>query len=196
MGDNGEFADFIRRLRTGDPSAAESLVRQYESAIRVVLKARLTDPAVRRQLDAEDVCQSVLASFFLRAASGQYDLDEPAQLTALLMAMARNKLAEQLRKAHRQRRDTRRQGPLQEAAEVAESGAGPATLVANRDLLERLRARLSPEERDLADRRSRGEEWAAIAAALGGTAQGRRKQLERALDRAMTELGIERAERD
>lgn len=196
MGNNGEFADFVRRLRSGDASAAESLVRQYESAIRVVLKARLTDPAVRRQLDAEDVCQSVLASFFLRAASGQYDLDEPAQLTALLMAMARNKLAEQRRKAHRQRRDGRRQEPLIEADDVAESGAGPATLVANRDLLERLRARLSPEERELADRRSRGEEWAAIAAALGGTAQGRRKQLERALDRALAELGLERSERD
>ena len=78
------FAEFMGRIRAGDARAAEDLVRQYESAIRVAVRTRLTDPKLRRQFDSMDVCQSVLASFFLRAARGQYALDEPEQLVKLL----------------------------------------------------------------------------------------------------------------
>jgi RNA polymerase sigma-70 factor (ECF subfamily) len=46
--------------------------------------------------DSMDICQSVLASFFVRAAAGQYDLQEPGQLIALLFRMARHKLAHQV----------------------------------------------------------------------------------------------------
>ena len=63
-------------------------------------------------------------------------------------------------------------------------------IAAGRDLLEALRGRLTPEERELADRRGAGQEWAEIAAALGGTAAGRRVQLKRALDRVGPELGL------
>lgn len=45
------------------------------------------------------------------------------------------------------------------------------------------RQRLSDEERPLAERRAAGPAWAAIAAEMGGTAQSRRKQLERAVER-------------
>src|SRR5690349_19375868 len=99
------FAEFIARVRSGDAQAAETLVRRYESAIRVAVRARLTDPALKRHFDSVDVCQSVLASFFVRAAAGQYDLDEPSQLLALLVRMARNKLAGRARFHRREKRD-------------------------------------------------------------------------------------------
>jgi RNA polymerase sigma-70 factor (ECF subfamily) len=38
-----------------------------------------------------DICQSVLASFFVRAAVGQFELDRPEPLVGLLIGMARNK---------------------------------------------------------------------------------------------------------
>jgi hypothetical protein len=58
-------------------------------------------------------------------------------------------------------------------------------------LLAAFRQRLSEEERQLAERRARRESWAGIVAALGGTVDGRRKQLTRAIDRVVRELGIE-----
>ena len=73
-------------------------MRRYEPAIRLAVHVRLTDPGLRRLLDSMDICQSVLASFFLRAASGEYDIADPGQLLQLLSAMARNKLAHQIRK--------------------------------------------------------------------------------------------------
>jgi RNA polymerase sigma-70 factor (ECF subfamily) len=191
MSETPAFADLLRRIRAGDARAAAELVQQYEPAIRLAVRTRLTDPALKRQLDSVDVCQSVLASFFLRAAAGQYDLADPSQLVALLVRMAQHKLASQARFHHRQRRDARQTAGLDDVAERVAAGPGPDQVAAGRDLLEALRDRLRPEERELADRRGAGQGWAEIAAALGGTADGRRIQLRRALDRVAAELGLE-----
>jgi RNA polymerase sigma-70 factor (ECF subfamily) len=185
------FGEFISRIRAGDGQAAEELVRRYESAIRLAVRTRLTDPALKRQFDSVDVCQSVLASFFLRAAAGQYDLDEPAQLVALLVRMAQNKLAGQVRFHQRQRRDARQAVGMDAAGQQAASDPSPSRVVAGRELLEALRGWLTAEERDLADRRAAGQAWAEIAAALGGTATARRMQLKRAIDRVAPELGLD-----
>src|SRR5262245_7089605 len=108
MSDDSPFHDLIRRVRAGDQDAAAELVRQYESVIRRTVRFRLVDARLGAVLDSIDVCQMVLGSFFVRAAAGQYDLDSPAQLTRLLVNMARNKLASQARKEHAERRDNRR----------------------------------------------------------------------------------------
>src|SRR6476659_4802603 len=108
MGNTSAFADLLERVRGADSDAATELVRKYESAIRVAVRTRLSDPALKRQFDSMDICQSVLASFFLRAAAGQYDLEQPGQLVALLTQMARNKLAMRSRDLYRKRRDVRR----------------------------------------------------------------------------------------
>src|SRR5262245_23455849 len=98
------FVEFIRRIRAGDPQAAVELVRQYEQAIRLEVRMRLCDPRLRRVLDSMDICQSVLASFFVRTAAGQYELEQPDQLIRLLVVMARKKVAFQARKQRAQRR--------------------------------------------------------------------------------------------
>ena len=43
----------------------------------------------------------------------------------------------------------------------------------------------------MADLRGQGRTWAEVAAELGGTPDGRRKQLTRALDRVARELGLD-----
>ena len=82
MPDDTVFADFIRRIRAGDAEAAAELVRRYESVIRVEVRHRLSDPRLRRLFDSLDISQSVLASFFVRAASGQYGATGPAREAA------------------------------------------------------------------------------------------------------------------
>jgi DNA-directed RNA polymerase specialized sigma24 family protein len=184
------FAEFLGRVRAGDEEAARELVCKYEAAIRLEVRVRLRQQRLRRHFDSMDVCQSVLGSFFVRAALGQFDLDRPEELFNLLVAMTRNKLAYQVRKQRAKKRDCRRVAdvPVQEV----EAGApGPGQVAAGREALEQFRARLSAEERRLADLRAQGRAWAEIAQCLGGTPQGRRMQLARAADRVARELGLE-----
>ena len=124
MSDSSSFADFICRIRAGDEQAAVELVREYEPLIRREVRLRLHDPNLYRVFDSMDICQSVLASFFLRAASGQYDLDQPADLVKLLVGITRNKLAFQTRKQRAKRRDIRRI-VLTPADELDVTGSSP-----------------------------------------------------------------------
>jgi RNA polymerase sigma-70 factor (ECF subfamily) len=189
-----EYAEFVRRIRDGDEHAAEELVRRYEPEIRLEVRGwlRLRNPALRRVFDSMDICQSVLASFFTRAAFGEFDLDEPSQVIRLLVGMARKKVAEQARYHQRQRRDVRRIGDADaETGMAAATDETPSRLASGRELLQKFRERLLDEERMIADLRSKGFDWAAVAAELGGTAEARRKQLARAVARVEQELGAD-----
>jgi hypothetical protein len=64
-------------------------------------------------------------------------------------------------------------------------------VVANRELWEEFRKRLTAEELRLADRRAAGLPWAQIAAEFGGRPDALRMQLSRALDRVTRELGLD-----
>jgi RNA polymerase sigma-70 factor (ECF subfamily) len=189
MEDDNLFLGLVRRVRAGDGAAAAELVRLYEPAVRRVVRLRLRDPRLRRVLDSTDVCQSVLASFFVRAAAGQYELDRPEQLLRLLAVMARNKLAGEARRAYVTRRDLAEEMPP--GSGLPDPGPGPSQEVAWRDLLGAVRGRLSDEECRIADLRARSRGWEQIAAELGGTAEGLRKKLSRALDRVARQLGLD-----
>jgi RNA polymerase sigma-70 factor (ECF subfamily) len=190
---NDEYVSFIRRIRHGDERAAEELVRLYENEIRLEVRGwlRLRNPALRRVFDSMDICQSVLASFFVHAAVGDFELDEPHQLIRLLVGMARKKLAAQARHHQRKRRDVRRVGEWAADNEPAGPGETPSRLVSGRELLEKFRELLSDEERRIADLRALGSDWATVATELGCTAEAKRKQLARAIVRAEHALGLD-----
>ena len=56
------------------------------------MQLRMRDTRLRRVFDSMDIVQSVLQSFFAGSTGGQLDIDAPAQLRALLVAMSRNEL--------------------------------------------------------------------------------------------------------
>jgi RNA polymerase sigma-70 factor (ECF subfamily) len=61
-------------------------------------------------------------------------------------------------------------------------------MVAGRELLDEFRRRLTDKERQLADLRAQGFDWAEIASRLGGKPGALSKQLARAVDRVEQEL--------
>src|SRR6478735_3301282 len=182
------FTDRIARIRAGDERAAADLVRRYEPEVRREVRFLLRDPFLRRTFDSMDICQSVMGSFFMRAALGEYDINRPEDLIRLLISMTRNKVVDATRRQRAQRRDHRRSTSL-EAVDLAAQTPSPSQVVEGRELLAAFRDRLSTEERKLADLRAAGREWADIAGDLGGTAEARRKQLTRAISRVSRELG-------
>jgi RNA polymerase sigma-70 factor (ECF subfamily) len=190
--ENEPFADLIRRVRSGDGTAASELVARYEPAIRRIVRVHLRDPRLRRVLDSTDVCQSVLATFFVRAHLGQYELDTPDHLIRLLATIARNKVTNAAHKQQADRRDYRREQAITgREALVQAPYSDPAQQAAARELLAQVRERLTDEERQIAEGRGRGDSWAEIAAAVGGTVESARKKLARGLDRVLCQLGLD-----
>jgi RNA polymerase sigma-70 factor (ECF subfamily) len=192
MPPNSPFTALLRRVRAGDQEAAAELVRQFEPEIRRAIRIHLTDSRLRRTLDSMDICQSVLANFFVRAAAGQFDLEDPRQLFRLLVKMANNKLLDHARHQQAERRDQRR---VQAGGSVLEGVAGsestPSQILAGRELLDALRQRMTEEERWIAEQRAAGREWADIAQELGDKPEALRKRFDRAMNRLTRELGIQ-----
>jgi ECF sigma factor len=192
MTNDDSFADLLRRIRAGDAAAAEELVQRYEPVLRRMVHVRLVGDRLRRLFDSEDICQSVLASFFIRAALGQYELSEPDDLLKLLAIMARNKVVNKAR-----RMDLNGQGgervslaELSNSAVTADS-AGPSRHAALKDLLHEVRRRLPREENRLLDLRQQGVAWADIALEIGDNPDALRKRLNRAVDLVAQELGLD-----
>lgn len=180
MSQDDDFAELIRRIRRGDAQAARELIHRYEPAIRREARLRL-GPSLRPLFDSMDLCQSVLGSFFVRVAAGQYELESPAGLMKLLIVMTRNKVREKARK--------KREGGL--GAEEPASDEDHAKHVLERDFLDEFRRRLTAGERILWDRRGSEASWQDIASELGETPGALRQQYSRAIRRVARELQLE-----
>src|SRR5262245_26679594 len=185
--DESAFRDLIRRIRAGDDDAATELVRQYEPEIRRAVRMRLHNPRLGRVLDSMDVCQSVMGRFFVGVAVGQFELEHPAQLLRLLVTMAKNRVIDHARKPSN-RPDSF--GADDREYQVPGRGVTPSVDVSQKELLSEMRRRLTPEERQLSELRTAGNDWATIAAQHGGSPDALRKKLERAMDRVSEELGL------
>jgi len=191
MADQTSFNDLLVRVRAGDGQAAEELVRRYEPALRLTIRARLTDPALRRLIDSMDILQSVLGSFFVRCAGGQYDLEQPNQLIRLLETMARNKLLKEAAKHRAGRRDVRRlQAGVVDPEALVDPGPSPSFAASLEELLHKFHNRLTPEERWLVEQRVQGRTWTEIAAEQGGEPNGLRMRFTRAVNRAAEGLDL------
>ena len=186
------FTELLRRVRAGDQDAALELVRDYEPEIRREVRLRLTDPKLRRTIDSLDICQSVFGNFFVRAAAGQFDLVRPEDLLRLLVKMARNKVIDRHRR-ERVRSSRARPAPatVTPRNEPTDPGPSPSSIASGKELLDEARRRMTDEERQIADARTRGQTWEEVAKSCGGNAEALRKRLARACDRVVAELGLD-----
>jgi RNA polymerase sigma factor (sigma-70 family) len=184
MTESPDFADFLQRIRAGDDAAALELVNRFEPLIRREVRMRIGDDRLNRAFDSLDVSQSVFANFFSRAATGEYQLDEPDQLARLLMSMARNRLVSRVRRERRLVRDVRRLAVESSSLDqVADARPSPSEVVSRKEALELLRSTLTEEEHQIFELRRAGLSWNEVAAQLGGSGQARRMQLSRGLAR-------------
>jgi hypothetical protein len=94
--DASSFAALLQRIREGDALAAAEFVRLYEPAIRRAARLQMVDLRLRRVFDSMDICQAVLASFFMRAAAGQIVLEGPDDLLRFLVAITLDVLPDDL----------------------------------------------------------------------------------------------------
>lgn len=97
-----EFASLMRRLRDGSEEAAWELVEHYGNSVQRVIRRSLNEQ-MRSKFDSIDFVQAVWFSLF-KERERFNSFQSPAQLTAFLMGMAKNKLAHE----HRRRLQTKK----------------------------------------------------------------------------------------
>ena len=102
MPEYGDFQELICLARTGDEAAATRLAHEFEPFIRRFVRFRMryrpNHERLRPEIDSADICQSIFKSLFVGLREGKFELNRPEQLTKLLSAMARFKVATMARR--------------------------------------------------------------------------------------------------
>jgi RNA polymerase sigma factor (sigma-70 family) len=191
MTSGGALRALLEQVRAGDQQAAAELVRRYEPTLLRAIRLRLRDRQLRRALDSTDICQGVFLRFFVRVATGAHGLDTPEQLLKLLATMARNQVVNEALHEQAARRDCRRRVQVEaEEHKAAARDSTPSAHVAAKELVEKARHLLGPDDWQLLELRKEGMEWADLARLLGATAEGLRKRVARAVARVTEALDL------
>lgn len=190
-----EFVILVERLRANDPDAAQALVDRYGDAIRREARMALLSRDLKRLVSESDICQSVLARFFVGLWAGSYDVDDDQQLMGLLKTMVRARVVDLHRRHTADKRDVRRTRTLSgDVPLLADNkGSTPSQLLMHRELWERFTAALPDRCRSILELRQERRGWSEIAQALGepGREEALRKQYERAVAKATQTLGLD-----
>jgi DNA-directed RNA polymerase specialized sigma24 family protein len=104
MASEGSVTDWLGRLRTADPGAAQQLWQRYFQRL-VQLARRRMQGAPGRGADAEDVALSAFASFCHHAEQGRWpQLQDRDNLWRLLVVLTARKASHLLREQRRLKR--------------------------------------------------------------------------------------------
>jgi RNA polymerase sigma factor (sigma-70 family) len=195
--DPAKFSGWLSRLRAGDAAAAGDLVIHVTPVLRRVIRVHLTRLRLLRVIDPLDICQATLASFFARLTMTWPQAKSSNHLTALLVAIARNRIQDEARRYTAGCRDHRRvrtTDPGDHLFQLAALDPSPSKQVAWTELYEQALRRLTADERQLLEERLAGRSWAAIAADRRLSDEVLRQKLNRAVKRVRRQLLMEARE--
>lgn len=160
-------ADLLKRWRGGDEEAAEEIVRRHADDLLAVVRRRMS-AALNRRLDAEDVVQSALRSFFVAVRAGRFTIDRGGDLWKLLSAITLNKLGKLARFHSAGKRAVRFDGGdagLEIQGRVDE--LSPLEAIAFVEQIEAMFAALPADRRPILEMRLEGHDLETIAEAVG-----------------------------
>ncbi len=151
--DGRDFVAFAGSLRAGDDSAAEELFARYSAQLVVLARKRLGKRIVVK-VDADDVLQSVMRTFFRRLDGGHIELRDWESLTALLTIMTLRKCQRQHRRHSNERRAVglkvpfgRDEGPI--GLSIPDRTPSPDEVAAFSDLVEHVLATLDSRDGEM-----------------------------------------------
>lgn len=158
----------LNRYRRGEADAATELYFRYAERLRKLARAKASTE-LQREIDAEDMIQSVFRTFFRRAADGQYDLPEGDELWRLLLVIGLNKIRSLAIYHHAEKRNLDKK-IVGESAEIAFLEQGDSDHVALSILkmtIDEMLVLMPPDYREIVDLRIAGYGVAEIAEKSG-----------------------------
>lgn len=175
-------SSLLRRYRDGSEEAATQLYLRYAHRLRGLARAQMS-PELARQVDVDDLVQSIFGSFFRRARRGYYDVPAGGELWRLFLVSALNKIRGQAAFHHAARRDARRTTLDGDLDRRPAPGADDAHALLRLAVDEAL-GRLPPAQQTMVRLRVEGHEVAEIAQQTGRS----RRTVERLLQEARARL--------
>jgi RNA polymerase sigma-70 factor (ECF subfamily) len=172
MADDSSFDDLMARLEAGDQAAAAELFERFAHRLIALARSRM-DRRLHRKVDAEDVVQSVLRSFFAHFAHGRFDLADWESLWGLLVVITLRKCGRKARFYSRACRDIGREAPEPPAEEAEAGWAGiardptPAEAAVLAETVGQLLEGLKDRERRIVELRLQGYTAPEISAQVG-----------------------------
>lgn len=165
--DGHETRDIFDRFRSGDEDAARQVVDRYLTRLVALARSRLSEKLARK-VDPDDIVQSALRSFFVRARDGQYAIERAGDLWALLAAITKHKLLKKARHYGQQKRDAGVEQPIIGADNNAAFAGQPpeAEAIALADEVEAMMRELDPLQREMLELRLQGKPIPEVAAAV------------------------------
>ncbi|MEZ6072045.1 MAG: protein kinase [Pirellulales bacterium] len=183
--------DLLDQFQAGDSGAATELFDRYLARLIALARSRLS-PAMRRRIDPEDVVHSAYRSFFIRAAEGDFELQQSGDLWRLLAQITLNKVRKQAERQTAARRDLRREETHRGTPNHVTPEPTPTDAAALVEQVRLVFERLSGDERLALTAFLSGDSIAEIARQLSKSQRTVRRALARA--RSVTErelLGTE-----
>lgn len=169
MDDSNDFDLLLAAARSGDETAMQRLVCQYEPELRIVARHRL-GPALRPHLDTIDLVQSVHRSLLIGLRANRFDISSPEKLIGLAVTIVRRKAAKHWRHLKRQQRLSSQDEAGDDFVDTMLSLQTPQTDVpadvATQEVLAQWLAGLDNIEKQLITMRLEGHSTAEVAQAL------------------------------
>lgn len=174
----------LQRLREGSEDAATQLYLRYAQRLSALTRAQCS-AELGRQVDVEDLVQSIFGSFFRGASQGYYDVPAGEELWKLFLVIALNKIRAKGNYHRAAKRDVRMTIQGETALDQATTGGErEENLTILRLTVEEALERLPPQYKEIVTLRIEGFEIGEIAEQTGRS----HRTVERILQQARQRL--------
>ena len=154
-------SELMERFRRGDDDAATELYVKYADRLQRFATSS-TSQQLSRQVDSEDVVQSVFRTFFRRLSEGMFSSPAGDEIWNLFLVLALNKIRQSARFHTRKKRDWRLKAQLADVPELGRD-LGEAPFATLQMTIEELLDGLSDTHRRMIEMRIQNFELEEIA---------------------------------
>jgi RNA polymerase sigma-70 factor (ECF subfamily) len=180
----------IRRYQSGSQDAATELYRRYADRLRGLARAQLSAD-LAKQVEIDDIVQSVFGSFFRGVNNALYDAPAGEDLWKLLLVIAVHKIRNKGVFHRAAKRDARRTNNVDDIAELRSSEIdASAAHVFLQLVVDEALGSMPAQQKQVVELRLEGFEVIEIAAKTGRS----KRTVERLLQQARVKLGALLAE--
>ncbi|MBI1325854.1 hypothetical protein GC170_22060 [bacterium] len=152
----------VRGLLARDADTIREVVDRFGPRL-ILVAYRYLNGKASRKVEAEEVVQSALGSFFRHDLAGRFEIGTWDELWSLLVVITRRKC----RKQRRYWSAAKRSLPVPATAAGAAAGADPVEMAVMRELIDRTLGRFDERSRQIVELSLQGMDTATIAAELG-----------------------------